>query len=191
MARSVLLVSLVSLFALACATTQSSSAIAVLESRSGSAVSGTVSFTDRGDGSVIVAFDLRGATPGMHGFHVHENGDCSAADASSAGGHFNPTGAVHGGPVDAAMAGEHAGHDMPATHAGDFGNLSADANGVIRQTFATRSITIDPGVTTVIGKAVVLHADPDDIASQPAGNSGKRIACGVVTMAGSLQKNRQ
>lgn len=146
-------------------------ASASLASRSGSTAAGTVAFTQRGD-SVRVRLDITGVGPNtVHGFHVHEIGDCSSADASSAGGHFNPTSAPHGGRSDATH------------HSGDFGNVTADARGEIHEEFTVNFITVGEGPSSVIGRSVVLHADPDDLKSQPAGNSGKRIACGVLTLA--------
>lgn len=146
-------------------------AVANLESRSGSTARGRVDFMTRGD-AVQVRLDITGVAPNStHGIHIHENGDCSAADASSAGGHFNPTGAPHGGRTDASH------------HAGDFGNVTANAAGEIREEFRVDFITLGAGPTSAIGRSVVLHADPDDLKSQPAGNSGKRIACGVITLA--------
>ena len=155
-----------SVLAFGCRSMQGPTATASLEPRSGSNVSGTVVFTELADGSVRVNVNLTGATPGIHGFHVHENGDCSAPDATSAGAHFNPTGAPHGSM-------------STGTHAGDFGNLTADSSGRIDTEFTTRSITVAPGERSVAGKAVLLHASPDDLTSQPSGNSGARVACGV------------
>lgn len=146
-------------------------ATANLEPRSGSTASGTVTFAPAGE-AVRVRVDVTGVAPNsVHGFHVHENGDCSAADASSAGGHFNPTGAPHGGRSDATR------------HSGDFGNVTANASGEIHEEFTISFVTTGEGASSVIGRSVVLHQDPDDLKSQPAGNSGKRIACGVITLA--------
>lgn len=147
-------------------------AMVVLESRSGSTARGTASLTQRGDG-VVVHLDIAGATPGVHGIHIHENGDCSAADASSAGAHYNPMSTPHGAPSD------------PMRHAGDFGNVTADASGAIRTDIVVSGITIAEGPASATGKALVLHASPDDLTSQPSGNSGARIACGVVTLTGA------
>jgi len=102
-----------------------------------------------------------------HGFHVHEKGDCSAPDGSSAGGHFNPTAQPHGNPH-----GEH-------HHAGDIPNLKAGADGVAKVDATLHGAKLD-GEHGLVGRAFVVHADPDDYASQPAGNSGARIACGVI-----------
>ncbi|MGA7615147.1 MAG: superoxide dismutase family protein, partial [Thermoanaerobaculia bacterium] len=117
---------------------------------------------------VRVDVDLTGLTPGEHGFHVHEKGDCSAADATSAGGHFNPTGAPHGSPAAATH------------HAGDLGNVTANANGEVHTSMTTSSITVTDGPRSITGRAVVVHADPDDFVSQPSGNAGPRVGCGVI-----------
>lgn len=122
----------------------------------------------QGSDGVHVTGTLQGLKPGAeHGFHVHEKGDCSALDASSAGGHYNPTSNAHGNP----MSGPH--------HAGDVPNVRADASG--RAKVDTRITGVSLGAANdIIGRAIVVHADPDDYTSQPAGNSGARIACGVI-----------
>jgi Cu-Zn family superoxide dismutase len=147
----------------ACATTQAPGAGAKVEARSASTVSGNVTFSDLG-GSVQVDAQFVGLTPGEHGFHVHEAGDCSAADASSAKGHYNPTGQRHGH------------HESKARHGGDMPNLTANAQGEARLSAELKGLT----VSELIGRSVVVHADPDDYMSQPAGNSGKRVGCGVI-----------
>jgi Cu-Zn family superoxide dismutase len=145
---------------------QGSAARADMVARSGSMVSGTVTFTPVAGGLQVNAI-IAGLTPGEHGFHIHEAGDCSAADASSAKGHFNPTGKAHG----------HHGGDT--RHAGDMPNLIANAQG--QASFSAKIMGLElSGNTGIIGRSVVIHADPDDYKSQPAGNSGKRVACGVV-----------
>ena len=150
-----------------CATSMSGpSASAELLARSGSMVSGTVSFSES-DGRLRVEAKVAGLTPGEHGFHVHEAGDCSAPDASSAKGHFNPMSKAHG---------HHAGDEH---HGGDMPNLIADAQGMATYKAELRGLTLS-GPTGVVGRSVVIHADPDDYKSQPAGNSGKRIACAVI-----------
>lgn len=151
------------------------SATANVEPRSNSSVSGTVIFAELRDNRVDVAIDLKGLDPNStHGFHVHEKGDCNATDASSAGGHFNPTGAPHGAMSDA----QH--------HAGDFGNIVAGANGEVHTHVVVNFISLDKGDNAVVGRSVVVHADPDDLKTQPSGNSGKRIGCGVVAMAEAM-----
>ncbi|HVT45997.1 MAG TPA: superoxide dismutase family protein [Thermoanaerobaculia bacterium] len=157
----------------ACTTTQDAmtglTATAVIEPRSGSNVSGTVSFVERADGSVTATVLLEGLTPGAHGFHVHEKGDCTAPDASSAGPHFSSGDHPHGPPG-------------VTSHAGDLGNVTADANGKVSTTIITESLTVSPGSRSVVGRAVVIHADPDDLKSQPAGNAGARIGCGIASL---------
>lgn len=133
----------------------------------GNTVSGLVNFSQDGD-RIRVNAEISGLTPGPHGFHVHEKGDCSAPDAASAGGHFNPGGKPHGDP-------EHAEH-----HAGDLPQLLADATGVARLTATADAFSIAGGATSIVGRSVVVHAAADDFKSQPAGNSGARLACGVI-----------
>jgi superoxide dismutase, Cu-Zn family len=136
-----------------------------LESKSGSQVTGTVTFTKTGDEVRVVA-DIHGLKPGKHGFHIHEKGDCSAADAASAGGHFNPTHQHHGGPATA----EH--------HTGDLGNIEADASGKAHLDWKGKMSLNGPD--SIIGKSIVVHEKEDDLKSDPAGNSGARVTCGVI-----------
>ena len=141
---------------------------ATLAPSAGNNVAGTVSFVQEGR-KVFVVAEVTGLKPGPHGFHVHEKGDCSAPDFSSAGGHFNPSSQPHGDP----SAGAH--------HVGDMPMLVADAKGVATARAELRTMSIGGGgANDIVGKSVVLHADPDDYRSQPAGNSGARIACGVI-----------
>ena len=140
---------------------------AQVEARSGSQVNGTISFTPNGD-LVVVEASVSGLPPGPHGFHVHEAGDCSAADASSAKGHFNPLGHPHGH------------HGKVERHAGDLPNLVADASGSATYRAEVRGLRLTGGASGILGRSVVIHADADDYQSQPAGNSGKRIACGII-----------
>lgn len=142
---------------------------AVMESRSGSPVTGSADFVQKGSG-VELTLRVSGASAGEHGVHLHQNGDCSAPDASSAGEHWNPDGHPHGGPEG-------------ATHAGDLGNISigADGNGTLRLTRESWSIGPSHGKHDVLGKSLVFHASKDDLASQPSGNSGARQACGVIS----------
>jgi Cu-Zn family superoxide dismutase len=146
-------------------------AVANLAAASGSLVSGKLTLMPMG-GGVHIAGDIGGLAPGStHGFHIHEKGDCSAADASSAGGHFNPTASAHGRA------------DTPPHHAGDIDNIVADAGGVAHVNTHVVGITLgDGGSNDVAGRAIVVHAAPDDYASQPSGNAGARIACGVITI---------
>ena len=149
----------------ACADRQAGT---TLESRSGSTVTGTATFREDGD-RVTLTVDVTGATPGAHGSHIHDVGDCSAADASSAGPHWNPFTKVHGTP-DA----EH--------HLGDLGNIQIGQDGKGTLKLSKAEWTIGDGTNTdVVGKALVIHAAPDDLMTDPAGNSGARQACGVIT----------
>jgi Cu-Zn family superoxide dismutase len=130
---------------------------------------GTVTFTSLEDGKTKVAVDLQGVPPGKHGFHIHESGDLSAADLSSAGAHFNPTKHPHAGP-DAAMR-----------HAGDLGNVDADESGKVKTEITTDGITIGSGAANdIVGKSVILHVKADDLKSQPSGDAGGRIAGGKI-----------
>jgi Cu-Zn family superoxide dismutase len=147
-------------------------AIAVLHPTAGNKVSGTVKFTEVADG-VQVNAELAGLTPGEHGFHVHEFGDCSATDASSAGAHFNPTNKPHAGP------------DAPDRHVGDMGNVEADASGKAKLEYVDHQISLTNDQQSVIGRSVVVHMKRDDLKSQPSGDSGARIACGVIGRAKS------
>ena len=151
----------------ACATTVRPMASTALAPTTGSTASGTVEFTQLTDGSVDVKVHLTGVPPGVHGFHVHDKGDCGD-NGNAAGGHFNPAASPHGAPSAASH------------HAGDFGNVTANSNGVVDTSFNTRSITVEDGSKSVVGHAVILHASPDDLTTQPTGNAGARIACGVV-----------
>jgi Cu-Zn family superoxide dismutase len=128
-----------------------------------STVHGTLTIEAMGDGAHFMG-KLEGLPPNStHGFHVHENGDCSAADGSSAGGHYNPAKVEHGAP--------HA-----TSHGGDLGNIEADDKGVARVSIHKDGVT----VAQLIGKGVIVHAQPDDLKTQPTGNSGARIGCGVI-----------
>lgn len=150
-------------------TSTAKQAIAVLASASASRVSGSVTLVPMGKG-----LHLTGEVGGLpanstHAFHIHEKGDCSAADASSAGPHFNPFNAAHG----KAGSGAH--------HAGDMNNLSADAEGVAKINVHLEGVTLGGGaINDVAGRALIVHAAADDYASQPAGNAGARVACGII-----------
>lgn len=144
-------------------------AVAVLHPASDSEVRGVVTFT-KVEGGVRVVAHIEGLKPGLHGFHVHEFGDCTAPDAGSAGGHFNPTNKPHAGPDDAER------------HEGDLGNVEADANGVAHYDRVDKEVELN-GAHSIVGRAVIVHADPDDLKSQPTGNAGARLACGVVGIA--------
>ena len=141
-------------------------AVATLTPTPTSGVSGIVVFSGGGN-SVDVHVTAAGLQPGsIHAFHVHENGNCASADFMSAGGHFNPTHKPHGP------------QDKPH-HAGDMPSLLADPDGRIDTRFTLDGVTLG-GVDGFVGHAVVLHATADDFDAQPSGNSGARIACGVI-----------
>ncbi|MFT4197815.1 MAG: superoxide dismutase family protein, partial [Pseudoxanthomonas sp.] len=144
-------------------------ASAVLKPTAGSNVAGTLQFMSM-DGKVHVTGTLTGLSPGQHGFHIHEKGDCSAADGSSAGGHFNPDHVDHG--------------QVSATphHAGDSNNIVADAQGNASvDNLLSDNVHLGGGDDhDILGKAVIVHADADDYKTQPTGNAGGRLACGVI-----------
>jgi Cu-Zn family superoxide dismutase len=144
-------------------------AIAVLHPTTGNSVSGTVTFTASGNQVTVVA-DIRGLTPGKHGFHIHEFGDCSDPKAASAGGHFNPAHKQHGAP------------DTSERHAGDLGNIEADASGKAHLEW-TDSVMKLSGSDSIIGHAVIVHEKADDLKTQPTGDAGGRLACGVIGVA--------
>ena len=143
-------------------------AVALLHPTAGSKVSGTVTFTEEADG-VRVRAEITGLTPGNHGFHIHEFGDCSAADAASAGSHFNPMKKPHGAP------------DASERHAGDLGNIEADASGKAHMDWKGK-VSLS-GKDSIIGRSIVVHEKEDDLKTDPSGNSGARIACGTINAA--------
>ena len=143
-------------------------AVAELRPTRGHTASGTVYFQQVG-ARVHVHAVVTGLRPGReHGFHVHEAGDCSAADGSSARGHFNPYGKPH------------AHYSAPERHAGDLPALKAAKNGRAKVDAEVDIITVTPGPASIIGRAVIVHADADDYRTQPTGNAGARLACGVI-----------
>ena len=148
------------------AAAETPSSRATIEPKSGSAMAGSAIATEK-DGGVEIAIEVSRATPGVHAVHIHEKGDCSAPDAASAGGHFNPTNAEHGAP------------DAPAHHAGDFGNMTVAESGNGHLVIMTKMLTVAAGPNSVVGRSIVVHEKQDDMKSQPAGNSGSRVACGV------------
>ncbi len=144
-------------------------AIAVLHPTQGSSVGGTVTFTADGDTMKVVA-DLTGLTAGKHGFHIHEFGDCSDPKAASAGGHFNPANHQHGAP------------DATDRHAGDLGNIEADASGKAHLEMTDQMMKLS-GADSIVGHAVIVHEKADDLKTQPTGDAGGRLACGVIGIA--------
>lgn len=144
-------------------------AIAVLHPTANHSVAGIVRFTQV-EGGVQVSATIEGLTTGKHGFHIHELGDCSAPDATSAGGHFNPEGQPHAGP------------DQPERHVGDLGNLEADEAGRARYERLDDHLSLG-GEHSILGRAVIVHAAEDDFTTQPTGAAGGRVACGVIGIA--------
>ena len=145
------------------------SASVELKSRSKSKAQGQLEIVQKGK-EVLIKGEITGLTPNsVHGFHVHEKGDCSAMDAKSAGGHFNPTKAKHGGP------------EMKHHHVGDLGNIRSDKNGkaFIDKKFNFLSLK-EAKKSSILNRAIIVHSGVDDLESQPSGDAGKRIACGVI-----------
>ncbi len=149
-------------------TTYTLKAMCTLSPASDSQTKGWVKFTQVGN-YVLVEGEITGLTPGKHGFHVHEKGDCSAPDAVSAGGHFNPEHKTHGSP------------SSKTRHVGDLGNIKADKNGNAKFKFKDKVVQLS-GEDSILDKALILHADMDDMKTQPTGNAGKRVACGVIEL---------
>ncbi len=143
-------------------------AVAQLNPASGSDVRGTVHFYELKKGVRVVA-EVTGLSPGKHGFHIHDKGDCSDPNANSAGPHFNPGGLKHGSP------------EGPERHVGDLGNIIADASGKGRYDRLDAALSFG-GTNGILGRAVIIHATADDLTSQPAGNAGARIACGKIEL---------
>jgi Cu-Zn family superoxide dismutase len=140
--------------------------VAVLMPTKGNHVEGTIIFSTHQDGTHVTGH-VSGLTPGKHGFHVHEFGDLRSHDGESAGAHFNPTGAKHGGP-------EHGDH-----HAGDLGNITADEQGNAKVDMHAEGLQLH----FAVGRSIVVHAKADDLKTQPSGDSGPRVAVGVIGIA--------
>ena len=148
----------------------SNQAIAVINSASGSAVTGMATFTQTGE-TVMVHIEIKNASPGLHGVHIHEKGDCSSPDGKSAGGHWNPTNVAHGKWGEGEF------------HLGDIGNIDVGEDGIGVIELSTELWEIGTGsIYDVVGKGMIVHADPDDFTSQPSGNAGARIGCGVIEL---------
>ena len=147
-------------------------AMATIVSKSGSKVAGKAVFTQLSSGGVQAEVWIENATPGTHGLHIHEKGDCSAPDAASAGGHFNAAGSPHAAPAD------------KARHNGDFGNIEIGADGKGHLEITSDLLTVTPGPDSVVGRSVVFHEKADDLKTQPTGASGARYGCGVIVEIG-------
>ena len=148
---------------------QAQAAKAVLQDRDGKEA-GTATLTE-GAGEVKITLDLTGLPQGIHAFHIHETGTCEGPDFKSAGGHFNPYGKKHGVKNPA------------GSHAGDLPNVTIGLDGTGRAEAAAKGVTLGEGDNSLFhsgGTALVIHAGPDDEMTDPAGNAGARIACGVI-----------
>jgi Cu-Zn family superoxide dismutase len=146
-------------------------AVCDLEARAGSNLQGSAIFEAAADGRIVFSIVVERVTPGSHAVHIHEHGDCSAPDATSAGGHWNPTGKKHG----------KWGQEDGEFHLGDLGNIEVDAGGRGSIEFATDQWEIGTGgPRDIVGKSIIVHAKPDDFTTQPTGAAGDRIGCGVI-----------
>lgn len=163
------LLALASAATLAVAATAPTKAVALLRPTDGQKAEGKVTFT-KSDAGVKVTVHVSGLTPGKHGFHIHEFGDCSAPDAISAGGHFNPGKHSHGGP------------EAKERHSGDLGNVTADATGKAHYDRLDERLSFE-GPHKIIGRGVIVHEKVDDLKTQPTGNAGARVACGAIALA--------
>jgi superoxide dismutase, Cu-Zn family len=143
-------------------------ATASLQATKGNKTFGEATFEQTGSNKVRVVVFAQGLKPDAeHGFHIHEAGDCSSGDGMSAKGHFNPLGKPHGRPG-------------PQSHAGDLPALKAAKNGRAKLDVEIEGITVVAGPTSIVGRGLIIHADPDDYTTQPTGNAGARLACGVI-----------
>ena len=144
---------------------------AMIGSSNDSGVTGMAVFTQNGD-EITLTIEIQGASPGLHAVHIHANGDCSAPDGTSAGGHWNPTGVAHGKWGEGEF------------HLGDIGNITVGEDGTGRITLTTDLWDIGTGSDVdVVGKGIIVHAGADDFVSQPSGAAGARIGCGVIVLA--------
>ena len=152
-------------------TTPAKQANAMIGSSSDSGVTGMAVFTQNGDQITFTA-EIQGASPGLHAIHIHANGDCSAPDGTSAGGHWNPTDVAHGKWGEGEF------------HLGDIGNITVGEDGTGRITLTTDLWEIGTGSDIdVVGKGIIVHAGADDFTSQPSGAAGARIGCGVIVLS--------
>ena len=151
-------------------TSPAAQAYAMIDALGNSGITGIAVFTQNGD-QITLTTEIYGASPGLHGFHIHANGDCSAPDGKSAGGHWNPTEVAHGKWGEGEF------------HLGDIGNITVGEDGTGRLTLTTDLWEIGTGSDIdVVGKGIIVHADADDFVSQPSGAAGARIGCGVIVL---------
>ena len=152
-------------------TAPAKQAHAIINSSNDSGVTGMAVFTQNGD-YITLTVEIQDATPGLHAVHIHANGDCSAPDGTSAGGHWNPTDVAHGK------------WGVGEFHLGDIGNSTVGADGTGSITLTTDLWEIGTGSDIdVVGKGIIVHAGADDFTSQPSGAAGARIGCGVIVLA--------
>ena len=144
-------------------------AIAVLSPTKDKTARGVVTFEVVEKGVRVVA-DITGLAPGKHGFHIHEFGDCSSEDGMAAGGHFNPMAMPHSMPTS------------DKRHVGDLGNIEADKDGKAHLDYVDTMLALG-GDNSILGRAVIVHEKEDDLKTQPTGNAGARLACGVIGVA--------
>ncbi len=145
-------------------------AVAIIGAASGSDLTGIAMFMQEGD-AITVFIEIEGVSPGLHAVHIHETGDCSAPDGSSADGHWNPTDAPHGK------------WGVGEFHLGDLGNIEVDEDGIGTFELTTNLWEIGTGSDLdIVGKGIIVHAGADDFTSQPSGNAGARIGCGVIEL---------
>ncbi|HEX6319014.1 MAG TPA: superoxide dismutase family protein [Burkholderiales bacterium] len=149
-------------------TEDAARATASLQPTKGNKAFGEATFEQLGGDRVRMVVFAQNLKPGgEHGFHIHEAGDCSSGDGMSAKGHFNPLGKPHGTPGR-------------ASHAGDMPMLKAAKNGRAKLDHVLEGVTLGAGPTSIVGRGLIIHADPDDFKTQPTGNAGARLACGVI-----------
>jgi Cu-Zn family superoxide dismutase len=144
-------------------------AVCILMPKGNDNVHGVITF-EAVEGGIKVVADVSGLTPGKHGFHIHENGDCTSPDFKSAGGHLMAKGEMHAGPTD------------PNRHIGDMGNLVADAEGNAHLSIVDNKLSFT-GPHSILGRAIIVHEGEDDLSTQPTGNAGGRAACGTIGIA--------
>lgn len=170
MKNIILTVVVIAAVIISCKTTVPTNTLNIIfSSKSDSNVTGNATFTEK-NGIVTFTANMSGLTPGIHAIHIHEKSDCSAADGSSAGGHWNPTFKKHGK------------WGLGEYHKGDIGNFTADANGNGTIKLITGEWCIGCGDATkdILGKGLIVHKGTDDFTSQPAGNAGARVACSAI-----------
>ena len=150
------------ILAVSCTTTKNYT----INSKSGTQTQGTAKFVQTGK-NVEMDLNVYKLTPGIHAVHIHEKGDCSSTDGSSAGGHWNPTNHDHGK------------FGSETFHMGDIGNLNADKDGTARMVFKTDKwcIGCKDETKNIVGKSLIIHTGRDDFKTQPTGNAGGRVGC--------------